>query len=258
MLFDTTYSQKIDDSTIRFKTYNLVGGYPRSISLYNEKKDINACIEANKDIFYKQFEHALYFMDDADAQLIRKLRDNFSLFIFSGKYNSIEGITPYKMKQFLMFLEEEYIINVSSALDVRNQSNQSSAKKVFFSHQCFYIAICGFDRSNYFESIAVDHDIVLSDFYFNQRSNSKPLNFALDRDARYSDSDALIVNNTSIYIVEVKDKKMFVESNISLSQKSNGMFKPGVVLLNGNIFSYEEICILPSYCSCFLNAIFIK
>lgn len=241
-----------------FKVYNLVGGYPRSIFLYKGKKDIDACIEANKDIFIKQFEHALYFANNEDAQLMSKLRDNFSSFVFSGKYNSLKGISPYKMKQFLLFLEEEYVVNISSALDVKNQSNQSNAKKIFFSHQCFYHAICGFDRSNYFESNTVGHDVVLTDFYFNQRLNAKPLNFALDRGARYSHSDALIVNNTSIYIVEVKDKKKFVESNISLSQKSDGMIRLGVVLLNSNVFNYGEICIFPSYCSCFLNDFFTK
>ena len=241
-----------------FKTYNLVGGYPCSVSLFNEKKDINACIEMNRKIFNKQFEHALYFANDADAELLRKIRENFPLFILSGNYNSLEGITPYKMKKLLAFLEEEYIVNISSALDVENLSNQSSAKKVLFSHQCFYNAICGFDKAYYLENKTISHDIVLTDFYFNQRIKNKPLNFALYRGTRYYDSDALIVNNTSIYVVEIKDKKMFTEFNLYLAEKSSGIIQPGVVLLNNDIFRYEKVCILPSYCSCFLNNLFIK
>lgn len=241
-----------------YKTYNLIGGYPQTISLFKEKQSIDACIENNKSIFKKQFDHATYFMNEKDAHSLSKLRDNFSSFILNGKYNSLEGISPYKMKQLLMFLEEEYVVNISWAMDVKNLSNHSSAKKIFFSHQCFYNAICGFDRTNYFEDYYINHETVLTDFYFNQRSSGKSLNFALNRGTRYSDSDALIVNNTSIYIVEIKDKKMFIESNISLSQKSEGTIKPGVVLLNGNLFNYGDVCILPSYCSCFLYILFAK
>ena len=241
-----------------YKTYNLIGGYPLTISQYKKKNDIYLCIETNKYIFQQQFEHALKFMSKDDAELLFKIRDNFPSIIKSGKYNAVDGISIYKMKQLLSFLEEEYVINVSTALDIRNQSNQSSAKKVFFSHQCFYYAICGFDKTNYFDGISVDHDIVLTDFYFNQRINNKPLNFALERSSRYFVSDALIVNNTSIYIVEIKNKRLSIDLNNNLSEKSEGMFRPGVLLFNSNVYRFDSVFVLPPYCSCFLNKLFTK
>ena len=157
-----------------------------------------------------------------------------------------------------MFLEEEYVINIATALDISNLSSQSNAKKVFFSHQCFLNAIGGFDKATYFDGDELSNDIVLTDFYFNQRANNKPLNYAIDRSSRYSISDALIVNNMSIYLVETKQKRLSIDYNIIMSQKSDGLFKPGVLLFNGNVFKYDDVCVLPSYCSCLLNELFAK
>ncbi|MBO7615135.1 MAG: ATP-binding protein [Bacilli bacterium] len=241
-----------------FKLYNLVGGYPSALSLFNNEGDIDYCIEENKKIFAKQFEHALSLLNDEDKLLLLKIRDNFASLITSGKYNCIDGISTYKMKQLLSFIEEEHVINIATALDVQNQSNLSNAKKVLFSHQCFYHAICGFNRTNYLDEIDVDYQVVLTDFFFNQRKNNKQLNFALERSTRYFVSDALIVNNTSIYIVEIKNKRLSVESNKNISLKSDGTFKPGVLLLNSNKFKFDSVFVLPSYCSCFLNVLFDK
>lgn len=241
-----------------FKLYNLIGGYPLTISQYLGKHDIASCVEMNKYIFKKQFEHAAGLMDENDAKLAFELKEDFSKFIAAGKYNYFSDISTYKMKQLIAFLEEEHVINVSIALDIKNLSNQSNAKKIFFSHQCFLYATSEFDKTSYFDGNDISNDVVLIDFYFNQMINNKPLNFALDRSSRYSMSDALIVNNTNIYIVEVKQKRLSTDYNFSLSQKSDGTFQPGVLLFNGNAFDYGEVFVLPSYCSCMLNELFVR
>ncbi|MBR5997358.1 MAG: ATP-binding protein [Bacilli bacterium] len=239
-----------------FKLYNLIGGYPLTISQYNEKNDIASCVETNSFIFQKQFEHAIGLMNKDDANLALELRDGFAKFVANGKYNYFSDITAYKMKQLLSFLEEEYVVNISTALDIKNSSNQSNAKKVFFAHQCFLNAIGGFDKTTYFDDIELSNEVVLTDFYYNQKLYNKPLNFALDRSSRYSMSDALIVNNMNVYLVQTKQKRLSVDYNISMSKKSDGSFQPGVLLFNGNVFKYDGVYVLPSYCSCVLNELF--
>lgn len=241
-----------------YKTYNLVGGYPETVYHQIERNDLDDAMKTNKYILDKQFEHAMSLLNDGDSKMLGILKDNFADFIKSGKYNFFKEITPYKMKQLLMFLEEEGVINIASAFDISNQNNQTNAKKVFFSHQCFYYALSYFKRTDYFDNNNIGNDIVLTDFYFNQKVNGKPLNYALYKSTRYFESDALIVNNTNMYVVELKEKRMDIDYNISLARKSNGLLQPGVLLLNANVFKYGDVCVLPSYCSCFLNRLFIR
>ena len=236
-----------------YKIYNLVGGYPLSVSSYFKNNDINKCIEINRNILREMFNHAVSLADKKDKDLLEMIYENIQDIISNNKYNTVSEISSYKMKQLLSFLEEEHVINVSTAIDIRDQSKQSSGKKVFYSHQCFYYAMDSFDKTNYFDGIGVKHSVVLIDFYFNQNAIDKPLNYALDRSARYSESDALVVGNTSLYLVEIKDKRLSIDYNLSMSAKSNRLVKPGFLLLNNNVFMYGEVCVLPSYCACFIN-----
>ena len=69
-------------------------------------------------------------------------------------------------------------------------------------------------------------------------------------------SDALIVNNMNIYLVQIKQKRLSVDYNINMSKKSDGSFQAGVLLFNGTVFKYDGVCVLPSNCSCVLNELF--
>lgn len=236
-----------------FKIYNLVGGYPLTISQYIEKNDLNSIIETNKSIVREQFKHAMSLLNDDDCRIVDEIENNYLDFIKGNKYNSIDGVSSYKTKQILSFLEEEYIFNISCALDIRNLDNLSNGKKILASHQCFINSMNhNLDRTTYFDGNEIREEVVLTDFYFNQRRLNKELKYALLRGTRYFESDALVLNNSNAYLITVRNKRTYIDYNLRLSNEAENKIEPGVILLNDNVFEYGQVIILPSYCSCFL------
>ena len=243
-----------------FKTYNLIGGYPFVIEDYKKNGNIARCIRLNKTILKKQFDHAKDLMAVGDGRLLDSVFDHFLEFVESNEYNHFDFSTAYKTKKITKMLEEEHIINFVSAIDLSQPKKESNAKKLFLSHQCFYYALSAFDVKSYFQDPIIPHSIVLTDFYFNQKIRNKPLVYGLLRmdGGRYVETDALIKNYMSTHVVEIKTKRLDTRQNLKISEYAKVASSPGVLLFNGDLFTYDSIAVLPSYCSCFLNEYFPK
>ena len=238
----------------KYKLYNLIGGYPSVVEHYHTTKDIVSCMSMNRSILVRQFAHAEELLSDEDTKTMREVAKNIFTIVSSGTYNSLQTVSIYKMKQFLSFLEDEYVITMPTALDMKNPSKQSSSKRLYFFHQCFYHATDNpFKNEEYFNNHYPTEFEVLTDFFFNQRYNSRPYQYGIVRQGKYIETDALLLNNIGIYGVEFKTRRLSTDYNINIFKKTNGAVKPGILLFNGNVFEYGEVTVLPSYCSCFLN-----
>lgn len=240
-----------------FKLYNLIGGYPSVVENYINNKDIVSCINMNKRIIKRQFDHAKELLPDEDQKMLDTLFANIYEVVHNGKYNLLENITPYKMKQLLSFLSDEYILNIPTALDLNEPTKSSSGKKIYFFQQCFYYATNqNFVHNDYFNDLYPSEDDVLADYFFNQRIQLKPTQYGICRNETYFETDALLVNNMDINVVEFKGKRLTTKYNIKISERSNNRIKPGILLFNGNIFDYDEVTVLPSYSSSFIDYLF--
>lgn len=240
-----------------FKIYNLVGGYPSSVQKYIESQDIHSAIRNNRYILNLQFLHAESLLKDDDKQLLAMLKNDLFRLIKESKFNIVDDISIYKMKQLLSFLQEEHVINIATALDVNELSLDSYGKHILMSHQCFFYALLeNFDFATYFNDIVVPNDVVLIDYFFNQKIMSNPLNYGVYKIHRYIQTDALLKTANKIHVVEIKSARTSTRINEYISEVSDDKICPGVVLLNRNICDFGKVLILPSYCSCFLTEYF--
>ena len=208
----------------------------------------------NQTILIRQFAHAEDLLNAEDKVMMKTVAKNIFSIVNSGTYNSLQSISIYKMKQLLSFLEDEYVITMPTALDMENSSKQSSSKRLYFFHQCFYHATNNsFKNDEYFNNPFPTEFEVLTDFFFHQRYNSRPYQYGIYRQGKYFETDALLLSNTGVYGIEFKTKRLSIDYNMNIFKKTNGAIKPGILLFNGNVFEYGEVTILPSYCSCFLD-----
>lgn len=240
-----------------YKLYNLIGGYPSVVNHFISANDRVECLSMNQKILANQFLHALELLNDDDKKIMNEIHKNIYLIVNSGLYSSLQTVSIYKMKQLLSFLEDEYVITMPTALDMENPSKQSSSKRLYFFHQCFYhSAKNSFEYDEYFENSFPTEREVLSDFFFNQRCNSKPHQYGIFRQGKYIETDALLSSNMRIYNVEFKSKRLSKDYNVNVFKRTNGSVEPGILLFNGNVFEYGDVTVLPSYCSCFLKYIY--
>ena len=237
-----------------FKIYNLIGGFPSTVEFYIQQKDINSCIQKNNEIFQKQIEHLKETYTDTTT--IENIKEKFPNIILKNNFKAVEEVTAYKLKQAVFFMEEEYLLSISNAVDLLNTDNKSSSRHLFYFHQCFKYALNeGFDRDGYFKNVYPDVDDILTDYFFNQRIDSKPLAYGINREKTYKETDALFYRGRRPFIVEVKNKRLNLNSLYSFDDSEKGLDN-GIVLFNGNYFHFSFPIILPSYTSCYFAEYF--
>lgn len=235
-----------------FKLYNLIGGYPSVIETYNNTNDISKCILMNREIFMAQVKHAKDLLDNNEN--VDLIVNNILRIVEKNKFNSLESLSPFKTKNLISFLEEEYIFNIATAYDLTSQNKLSSSKKLLLFHQSYYYALDNnFDREHYLSETFPSKKDILTDFYFNQRINNQYLIYGLIRNKSYLQTDALSFYKNSLIVVEVKEKRLTFDVNFRISDETERKIKPGIVLLNSNYFNFKDVCVLPSYCSSFID-----
>ena len=237
-----------------YKLYNLIGGFPSVVDLYKNNNDINLCLDKNKEIFQRQINHLLNTY--SDSKTVSKMSENFQNIISKNSFKSVEGISAYKLKQAILFMEEEYLLNISNAVDLLNKENKSSSKRLFYFHQCFKYALDGiFDRDRYFKDTYPDENDILTDYFFNQRINSRPLSHGINREKVYKETDAIFYRARRPFIVEIKNKRLNLNSLYTFDDSDKGL-ENGIILFNGNYFHFTFPIILPSYTSCYFTDYF--
>lgn len=240
-----------------FKLYCLIGGFPKVVEKYIQSKDIVSCIAANKKILARQFEHATSLLNEEDKALMNDISKDIYQIVRYGKYNHLSSISIYKMKQLLLFLEDEYILNIPTALDINEPTNTSSGKTLYFFHQSFsHASNINFSHETYFDDLFLTESDVMTDYFFNQRIELNPIRYGISRIERYVNTDALLIIGSDMYAVEFKSKRLSIDYNLKITAISDGRIKPGLLLYNGHIFKYNEVTILPSYCSSFVSYCF--
>lgn len=242
-----------------YNTYLIVGGYPSVVEHYINTKDLIECAQMNYQILEQQFDHLKDFIG-REIHTFERIKDNLEQIIINQSLSSLNAKEKYYAGRVLALMEEEGIINIARAVDYSSDGKEHGKNKYYFGYPFMYAAIFAFqDASSTLNSMDVKEKIILSDFYQGQRLKGFKTEYGLSRsNSSYFASDALMDDGERKTIVSIKMKRLDKKGIKGLSNLTNEKLSKGLILYDGDVFEYEDIVVLPLYCSGIIDNILFQ